>query len=88
MFTTYPQVQKVSAVLYAVGNKVVTDVTANNGLWTFLCAQWSSSDGHWAVFQDAALADEGKGLSKGETIHGQSIQGWTMTKLDVQLVCI
>ena len=56
--------------VWRAGNKVVTDVTTNNGLWTFLCAQWASSDGHWAIFQDAILLDEGKGLSKGETIQG------------------
>ncbi len=53
------------------GNKVVTDVTANDGTWTFLCAVWSSGEGYWAVYQDAMLADEGKGLSKGETIMGK-----------------
>jgi hypothetical protein len=53
------------------GNKVVSDVTANDGAWTFLCALWSSADGYWAIYQDAILADEGKGLSKGETIQGK-----------------
>jgi hypothetical protein len=40
---------------YPTGNKVVTDVTANDGSWTFLCGQWSSADGSWAVFQGSIL---------------------------------
>ena len=59
-----------SVSFLSLGNKVVTDVTANNGVWTFLCAQWSSAEGRWAIFQDAVQADEGKGLSKGESIQG------------------
>ena len=50
---------------------MVTDVTANDGAWTFLCATWSSANGTWALYQDALLVDEGKGLSKGETIVGE-----------------
>ena len=62
------------------GNKVVTDVTANDGTWTFLCAVWSSGEGYWAVFQDAILADEGKGLSKGETIMGTTFLHYYSTQ--------
>jgi hypothetical protein len=67
------------STVLSLGNKVVTDVTANNGVWTFLCAQWSSLEGRWAIFQDAVIADEGKGLSKGE-----SIQGDILTSLKLQ----
>jgi hypothetical protein len=36
-------------------------------------------EGRWAIFQDAVIADEGKGLSKGE-----SIQGDILTALKLQ----
>jgi len=38
-----------------LGNKVVTDVTANNGMWYFLCASWSSKEGYWAIFKVSQL---------------------------------
>ena len=50
-------------VLSISGEKVVTDVTANDGLWHFICTTWSSSSGSWSVFKDGVLADSGDGLA-------------------------
>ena len=47
------------------GEKVVTDVTANDGSWTFLCASWASRGGLWKIYKNGALADHGQGLAEG-----------------------
>ena len=49
---------------------MVTDVTANDGLWHFICASWSSENGEWAMYKDGILSDHGEGLSKGSIIEG------------------
>ncbi len=52
------------------GEKVVTDVTANSGRWEFLCAEWSSGGGEWAIFKNGKLADSGEGLAQGQVVQG------------------
>ena len=34
-----------------------TDITANDGTWTFLCGAWKSTEGQWAVFVNGQIAD-------------------------------
>ena len=80
-FSSEPGLPNQKSSLVKTGNKVVTDVTANDGAWTFLCATWSSADGSWALYQNALLVDEGKGLSKGETIVGK--YGGTFNTCDI-----
>ena len=46
-------------VLSVKGQKVVTDITANDGTWTFLCGAWKSAEGQWAVFVNGHLTDRG-----------------------------
>ena len=36
-------------VISVAGEKVVTDVTANDGLWHFICVVWEGTGGRWAV---------------------------------------
>ena len=57
-------------VLSIAGEKVVTDVTANDGLWHFICTTWTSAGGRWTVFKDGILADFGQKLSAGSRIRG------------------
>ena len=55
-------------VLSIAGQKVVTDVTANDGLWHFICAGWTASGGQWSIYKDGYLADSGSNLAKGRKI--------------------
>ena len=57
-------------VLSVAGEKVVTDVTANDGLWHFICTSWLSETGEWYVYKDGVLSDSGEGLAKGSHIKG------------------
>ncbi|GAB6029547.1 hypothetical protein CHUAL_005296 [Chamberlinius hualienensis] len=50
-------------VLYINGEKVITDVTANDGQWHFICVTWSANNGSWVVYKDSAVGDTGVGLS-------------------------
>ena len=56
-------------VLSVAGEKVVTDVTATDGRWHFICFTWRSLDGGWQVLRDGMLADRGEGLATGRTIE-------------------
>lgn len=42
-------------VLYINGEKVVTDVTANDGQWHLICVTWTSEGGHWHIYADGQL---------------------------------
>ena len=57
-------------VLSVAGEKIVTDVTANDGLWHFICVCWESDSGLWNVYKDGALSDSGDGLATGKHIQG------------------
>ena len=46
-------------VLSVKGQKVVTDITANDGTWTFICSAWKSTNGQWAIFVNGHLTDRG-----------------------------
>ena len=46
----------------------MTDITANDGTWTFLCVTWSSFDGLWAIYVNGQLIDHGERLSEGQEI--------------------
>ena len=46
----------------------MTDVTANDGAWTFLCASWTSDDGAWQIYKDGVVSDAGVGLAAGQTV--------------------
>nr|XP_042895666.1 sushi, von Willebrand factor type A, EGF and pentraxin domain-containing protein 1 isoform X2 [Parasteatoda tepidariorum] len=50
-------------VLYVNMDKVVTDVTANDGHWHHLCVTWSSRQGAWAFYKDGVQQDNGTGLA-------------------------
>lgn len=49
---------------------MITDVTANNGLWNFLCVSWQSDQGQWRVMKNGKVVDQGRGLAKGKIIQG------------------
>ncbi|GFR11206.1 sushi, von Willebrand factor type A, EGF and pentraxin domain-containing protein 1 [Trichonephila clavata] len=50
-------------VLYVNMDKVVTDVTANDGHWHHICITWSSNQGAWALYKDGEEQDSGIGLA-------------------------
>ncbi|GBN09560.1 Sushi, von Willebrand factor type A, EGF and pentraxin domain-containing protein 1, partial [Araneus ventricosus] len=50
-------------VLYVNMEKVVTDVTANDGHWHHICITWSSNHGAWALYKDGVEQDSGIGLA-------------------------
>ena len=56
-------------VLSVKGEKIVTDVTANDGRWHFLSVTWSSSGGQWRVYKDGQLQDRGEGLATDQLIQ-------------------
>ncbi len=51
------------------GEKIVTDVTANDGAWHFLAVTWESEGGQWEIYRDGQLQDRGTGLASGLTIE-------------------
>ncbi|XP_047481240.1 LOW QUALITY PROTEIN: sushi, von Willebrand factor type A, EGF and pentraxin domain-containing protein 1-like [Penaeus chinensis] len=56
-------------VLYVNGDKRITDVGANDGLWHFVCVTWKNLNGTWAIYLDGQLADSGTGLAPNATIE-------------------
>ena len=60
-------------VLAVKGQKVVTDITANDGTWTFLCVSWKSLLGQWAIYVNGNLKDSGTMLAENQEISGQGI---------------
>lgn len=52
------------------GDKVVTDVTANDGNWHALCVWWESRNGIWGIAKDGHHVDGGNGLATNKTIQG------------------
>lgn len=60
-------------VVYVNGDKRITDVRGNDGLWHFLCVTWVSQNGTWAIYLDGALRDSGTGLATGAVIEGEGI---------------
>lgn len=59
-----------SFVLYVNGDRVVTDVSANDGLWHHVCILWQSNHGLWHLYLDGALRDNGSMLSPNNSILG------------------
>ncbi|XP_071546933.1 sushi, von Willebrand factor type A, EGF and pentraxin domain-containing protein 1-like isoform X1 [Panulirus ornatus] len=57
-------------VVYVNGDKRITDVRGNDGLWHFICVTWASQNGTWAVYLDGGLRDRGSGLAAGSAIEG------------------
>lgn len=55
-------------VIYINMDKVVTDVTANDGRWHFICFAWSSPQGNWILYKDGVEEDRGTGLAAGTYI--------------------
>ena len=53
--------------------KVVTDITANDGIWTFLCVTWSSFDGLWVIYVNGKVIDHGDKLSEGQEISSDGV---------------
>ena len=45
----------------------MTDITGNDGSWTFMCASWKSVGGKWKIYKNGKLADEGINLAKGKS---------------------
>ena len=62
-----------SFVVYINGQKIITDITANDGYWHFLCITWEGQFGTWKVYLDGFLKDNGTSLSNGTVIKGQNI---------------
>ncbi|KAJ9580613.1 hypothetical protein L9F63_024228, partial [Diploptera punctata] len=60
-------------VLYVNGERIVTDITANDGFWHSVCVMWHSSDGEWSIYIDGKLGDNGSGLANGTFIPGDGI---------------
>ncbi|XP_023290329.1 sushi, von Willebrand factor type A, EGF and pentraxin domain-containing protein 1 [Orussus abietinus] len=57
-------------VLYVNGKKIVTDITANDGHWHFLCISWENEFGAWNISVDGVIQDNGTGLASGTEIGG------------------
>ncbi|XP_063230514.1 sushi, von Willebrand factor type A, EGF and pentraxin domain-containing protein 1-like [Bacillus rossius redtenbacheri] len=55
-------------VLYVNGQRVITDIAANDGWWHFVCVCWDSALGDWALYMDGFLGDWGSGLANGTAI--------------------
>ena len=60
-------------IFHAAGEKVVTDITGNDGSWTFMCASWTSNLGQWKIYKNGLVADEGFNLARGKVIKGNSM---------------
>ncbi|XP_076346234.1 sushi, von Willebrand factor type A, EGF and pentraxin domain-containing protein 1-like isoform X1 [Tachypleus tridentatus] len=60
-------------VFYVNMDKVVTDVTANDGLWHHICTTWSSPNGAWAIYKDGELADSGIDLATGTYLPADGV---------------
>ncbi|XP_046668707.1 sushi, von Willebrand factor type A, EGF and pentraxin domain-containing protein 1-like isoform X2 [Homalodisca vitripennis] len=60
-------------VLYVNGQRVVTDVTANDGIWHHICIEWTSLEGRWLIYKDGSLEDKGIGLSNNTHIPGGGV---------------
>ena len=50
----------------------MTDITGNDGTWTFMCASWKSVGGKWKIYKNGEAADEGINLANGKTVQGNS----------------
>lgn len=59
-------------MLYVNGERVVTDVSANDGLWHHVCVIWQSYQGLWSIHLDGLLRDKGSGLSPNLPAQGNS----------------
>lgn len=57
-------------VIYVNGERVVTDVTANDGVWHHICIEWITDHGQWALYKDGILSDRGVGLASNTVIPG------------------
>jgi hypothetical protein len=53
------------------GERIVTDITANDGSWHSVCVMWHSSNGEWSIYIDGQLGDNGTGLASGTFIPGK-----------------
>nr|CAD7573337.1 unnamed protein product [Timema californicum] len=60
-------------VLYVNGQRVITDIVANDGWWHFVCVTWSSTKGEWGLYIDGRLGDRGSGLANGTHIPANGI---------------
>ncbi|XP_063994064.1 sushi, von Willebrand factor type A, EGF and pentraxin domain-containing protein 1-like [Diachasmimorpha longicaudata] len=56
-------------VFYVNGDKVITDVRLNDGIWHFVCVMWRI-DGKWWMYVDGVIGKWGQGLSSGKSIPG------------------
>ena len=50
----------------------MTDITGNDGSWTFMCASWKSFNGKWKIYKNGRVADQGINLAKGKIVKGNS----------------
>ncbi|XP_046472081.1 sushi, von Willebrand factor type A, EGF and pentraxin domain-containing protein 1 isoform X1 [Neodiprion pinetum] len=57
-------------VIYINGNRVVTDITANDGYWHFVCVTWENVFGFWQVFVDGIVRENGTQLASETLIEG------------------
>ncbi|XP_072050958.1 neuronal pentraxin-1-like, partial [Amphiura filiformis] len=59
--------------LYINGQAVVTDVTANDGLWHHIIVTWSNQEGDWHIYKDGEEEAMGTGLATGTFIQGGGV---------------
>lgn len=52
------------------GNRIVSDVTANDGVWHHICIEWASYNGQWMFYKDGLLKDGGVALANNTLISG------------------
>ena len=57
--------------MYINGEAVVTDVTANDGLWHHIVVTWSNLLGEWHIYKDGDEEAMGDGLAVGTFIQGK-----------------
>ena len=53
------------------GEKVITDVTANDDKWHHVAVTWTSDSGDWKMYRDGELKDQDKGLANGQQIESK-----------------
>ncbi|XP_034934877.1 sushi, von Willebrand factor type A, EGF and pentraxin domain-containing protein 1-like [Chelonus insularis] len=56
-------------VFYINGNRIVTDISLNDGSWNFICVTWENSIGSWFIYVNGAIRDSGINLKVNETIR-------------------
>ena len=67
------------------GQSQVTDVAVNDGRWHHVCVTWRRS-GHWALYCDGAVKDNGLTLATNQTIDGLYLVFFYITLANNQII--